>query len=487
MSEDYSLSFVMMFTKSCFEMTQREQFDSPPIKPIYTQMEPNDPIEYGSALVETDGKDKKDKLQTLATFRERFTHDHDLEIVVPEQTLPSNEAEAVESFFTKMMESRKKIMEEPTMFRFVEHGTTFRGFCIHAAHEKSVWHPTDTPMQVRPESNSLSKAVFHLFNWPKLHGPESYVLQVGEPPRCGWRGCGRFRMESDGWLVTVAEFEGTDGLVKKLAETGGYAITHVGQIERADGQTFSTEQLNGLIACLSDFFSLVLGRWSRPSLTVGFDNAGTRVFEHWGMHQTTTGHYAGGNSFFDRHHDEIFPALFPSFWRLWHDPIWREPLHKAIYWYISANNVGFGVNVDSALLFTQAALELFAWTYCVLDKKAVSEKAFAPRGGLTASDKLTLLMSLLGISSSIPPELKSLHSRPGKPWSDSMHAITDLRNGLVHPKENGPLPAKAYFEAWKLSLWYLDLIFLKLLGYHGKYSNRLTTRFVGQVEDVPWK
>lgn len=28
---------------------------------------------------------------------------------------------------------------------------------------------------------------------------------------------------------------------------------------------------------------------------------------------------------------------------------------KAIYWYIGANNVGFGVNVDSALLFTQAA------------------------------------------------------------------------------------------------------------------------------------
>ena len=82
---------------------------------------------------------------------------------------------------------------------------------------------------------------------------------------------------------------------------------------------------------------------------------------------------------------------------------------------------------------------------------------------------------------------KSLHSRPGKPWSDSMHAITDLRNGLVHPKENGPLPANAYFEAWELSLWYLDLIFLRLLKFEGKYSNRLKQRFVGHVEDVPWK
>ena len=467
-------------------MTQREQFESSPIKPIYSQTAPNEPIEYGTAIIESIGKGGNGNLQAQATFREKFSHDHDLEIAVPEQPPPANGAEATESFFTNMIESRKRIMYEPTMFRLVEHGTTFKGFCTFTGSEESVWHPNETPIQVRPESNSISKAVFHIFNWPKLHGPESYVLLTGEPPRCGGRGCGRFRMESDGWLVTVAEFEGTDGLVKKLAETGGYAITHVGQIERADGQTFSTEQLNGLIACLSDFFSLVAGRWSRPTLTVGFDDTGARVFEHWGMHQTTTGHYAGGNSFFDRQHDEIFPALFPSFWRLWHEPLWHEPLHKAIYWYISANNVGFGVNVDSALLFTQAALELLAWTYCVLDKKAVSEKAFAPRGGLTASDKLTLLTSLLCISNSIPSELKSLHSRPGKPWSDSMHAITDLRNGLVHPKESGPLPPMAFFEAWKLSLWYLDLIFLKLMNFQGKYSNRLKQRFVGQVEDVPW-
>ena len=68
-----------------------------------------------------------------------------------------------------------------------------------------------------------------------------------------------------------------------------------------------------------------------------------------------------------------------------------------------------------------------------------------------------------------------------------MHAITDLRNGLVYPKGNGPLPEKAYYEAWKLSLGYLDLIFLRLMEYEGQYSNRLTARFVGTVEDVPWK
>lgn len=467
-------------------MKKRDQYDSPPIAPIYSQAEPNDPIEYGSATIETAGNGGNDNLQARATFREKFSHEHDFEMTVPEPTAQAAEANDGASFFTNMLQAQTRILEERKRFQFAEHGTAFEAFCVHAAHDKAIYRPAQTPMQLRPPSNSIAKAVFHLFNWPDLSGPDSYVLQIGTPPHCGWRACGRFRMECDGWSITVAEFKNTDGLVKKLKETGGYAITHVGQIERRDGQTFSTEQLDKLLDCLGCFFSFVLGRWSRPSLTVGFDEVGDRVFEHWGMHQTTIGHYSGGNSFFDRRHDAIFQSLFPGFWQRWNDSLWHRPLSEAIYWYIGANNVGFGVNVDSALLFTQAALELLAWTYCVLDKKAVSEKAFAPRGGLTASDKLTLLTSLLGISSQIPAQLKSLNARPGKPWNDSMHAITDLRNGLVHPKERGTLPGNTYNEAWKLSLWYIDLILLRLCNHSGMYSNRLANRYVGEVEDVPW-
>lgn len=467
-------------------MSQREQFDSPPIKPIYSQTAPNEPIEYGTSVIETVEKGGSGNLQTQATFREKFSHDHRLEFTVMERAVSSDDADGMREIIRIMSQAPNKIMEKG-QFRFVDHGTKFQAFCVRASSDKSVYHPAQTPMQVRPPSSSMTRAIFHLFNWPEVSGPDDFILRTGKAPYHGARVCGRFRLEYSNWLITVAEFEETNGVMKSLEETGGYAITHVGQIEHTDGQTFSTEELNRVISCLSDFLSLVLGRWSPPSMTVGFDNAESRVFEHWGMHRTTTGSYVGGNSFFDRQHAEIFSELFPAFWSLWHDQLWGKPLHKAIYWYIGANNVGFGVNVDSALLFAQAALELLAWTYCVLDKKAVSERAFGPRGGLTASDKLTLLTSLLGISNSIPTELKSLHSRPGKTWSDSMHAITDLRNGLVHPKENGPLPANAYFEAWKLSLWYLDLIFLRLLKFEGRYSNRLKQRYVGQVEDVPWK
>lgn len=39
---------------------------------------------------------------------------------------------------------------------------------------------------------------------------------------------------------------------------------------------------------------------------------------------------------------------------------------------------------------------------------------------------------------------------------------------------------------WSLGLWALELCLLRLFGYRGKYSNRITQRYTGEVEDVPW-
>jgi hypothetical protein len=181
----------------------------------------------------------------------------------------------------------------------------------------------------------------------------------------------------------------------------------------------------------------------------------------------------------------MFSDLFPAFVELWSQPCWKDQLRKVVYWYVNANTTGGGVNVDSGLLFTQAALELLAWTYCVNDKKVVSEKPFGPRGGLSAMDKLSLLVGLLGLPLDIPKGLSALHGRRGRKYRNSMDAITDLRNGLVHPTGSGSVAHNSYLEAWMLSLWYVEVVILKLCNYSGKYSNRLVERHVGEVESLP--
>ena len=82
--------------------------------------------------------------------------------------------------------------------------------------------------------------------------------------------------------------------------------------------------------------------------------------------------------------------------------------------------------------------------------------------------------------------MRALHAQRGKKWLDGAEAITEIRNAIVHPSKELNLPDGAYCDAWRLSLWYLDLVFLRLLGHEGEYGNRLSKRSVGEVETVPW-
>jgi hypothetical protein len=107
---------------------------------------------------------------------------------------------------------------------------------------------------------------------------------------------------------------------------------------------------------------------------------------------------------------------------------------------------------------------------------------------LLASDKFRIIFSSLGIPLEIPketPEIDKLAKNFN--WLDAPHALTEIRNSLVHPehKKRGQIDS-AYYEAWNLGLWYLEMGLLAVCGYSGTYGNRLKQRYVGQVENVPW-
>lgn len=63
--------------------------------------------------------------------------------------------------------------------------------------------------------------------------------------------------------------------------------------------------------------------------------------------------------------------------------------------------------------------------------------------------------------------------------------MTDIRNELVHPVSKKQV-ADCFFDAWKLSLWYLELSVLALCGYDDAYTSRLTAKYVTESEKVPW-
>ena len=172
------------------------------------------------------------------------------------------------------------------------------------------------------------------------------------------------------------------------------AITHVGRIERADAAEFSTEQLDDFLLCLSHYLSFGLGRWSGPSLPIGFDVNGHRVFEQWGLPRVAGGPWSGSFSWFDQHHAEMLSRAFPGFLALWESGSWRDALSKALYWYLAANEPSSRIGMDSGLILAQAALVGVSWSYCVTERKMLSAAAFKQRG-LSAASNFVFLHLLL--------------------------------------------------------------------------------------------
>ncbi|MCX7428007.1 MAG: hypothetical protein NTW96_20555 [Planctomycetia bacterium] len=454
-------------------MSDHVELSKPLIAPVYSQTEANQPIALGREAVEFEHEGTT--YRKTADVRMRFVPDSRLQFIVPSE-------DKNPLLGMRLISSPRDDLK----LTLTDRSIPFDGFvaAVGDKHGGIVFSPKQSAITVTPPSSAISTAKFHLFNFPEFRAPEDYFLQTGEPPLQGSMVCGCVVLKTDDWRITVAATDRTSDLVEGLRAQGGYALTHVGQIVREDKTTFASEQLDDVLSCLHYFLSFVLGRWAGLSLPIGFDRDGKRVFEWWGMGRCAAGRWNASCSWWDTLYGQWLSEVFRGFVSLWKKPLWRQPLTHVLYWYVQACDPSVRIGVDTGLVLAQAALELLAWTYCVQERKMVSAAAFK-RGKLAAADKLRLLASSLNIPREIPSHLSALYHRQGKPWDDTMHAITSIRNSLVHPDSQLSVPDSSFYEARNLSLWYIDLVLLHLCGYSGKYSNRLA-RGVRTVDFVPW-
>lgn len=341
------------------------------------------------------------------------------------------------------------------------------------------WRPKSEPLiGVGNATTSIQRLVFHLFNFKDIigmrrtwgkNGPDKQAIEHVD-------------LSDNSWRVELRSLVKTRDHFEKLRAEGGYGLTHIGWLKRPDESFFSGEEAEEELQALRFFLSFAGGMWCNPICAVGFDNSNTRVWELWSSPKEP---WHSTISWFDPHHCEQIAGLFPGFMKHWEDQNWREAFHEVIYWYLNANNSSRGI--DAGIILTQAAIERLSYEYAVLYRKLIEAKGFKD---LRASDKFRLLFSSLDIPIDIStntPLLGKLAKQFN--WLDAPHAMTEVRNSLVHPehKRHGQF-GSVMFETWNLGLWYLELALLRICGYSGTYSNRLVvSRWVGQVEDVPWK
>lgn len=329
--------------------------------------------------------------------------------------------------------------------------------------------PNREPVSIHRTAKRLSSLEFGVLNFPDfLQGQDKKVV-VGAQ----WRVLGSVLLQAGGWEIEITAVPTLSDIEKKLKDEGGYAVTHTGTVRRFDGGDFAVQDVEPLLSALRLFLSFARGTYCGLTLVVGKDCDGESAWERWGTHRVTEWSNPPP-SWFDRMNGYILAEVFPGFWKLWQD---QEQLARMVVdLYLNANLGSHGVGHDGGLILAQVALE------------RLSNKESGPRGKRIARAlrKMGISGAALHISTESCPELAAYNERKHA-WKHGPHALVELRNNIVHPRDKyHNLPQMAYYEVWNLAQWYLELILLKLSGYEGSYGNRLTQKWVGEVEPVPW-
>lgn len=343
--------------------------------------------------------------------------------------------------------------------------------------EKLDWHSEFEPVELdgmHPETSVA--AILHLFNFPNFRGGQH---QATAAPA----GCALLVLESEEWRISLQSLpdNATHQAWKRIKDEGGCFLTHLMKMERKDGEPFSGEDASEQCHLLENFLSFIKGGKCAPVCGVGLDAAGATTWKTFASPHAGKPPYSWFNPFKASQAELLFP-LFAKRWQQ-HSGEWKDCLRTAIYWYTQANTSGGSPSIDAAIILAQSALERLAHHHLVVDKKMISPEGL---DRLKTSDRLRLLFSSLGIPveiSAATPEVQKAASN--FKWLDAPHAMTDIRNELVHPVSKKQV-ASCFFEAWKLSLWYLELSVLALCGYDDTYVNRLTATYVTDSENVPW-
>jgi hypothetical protein len=311
--------------------------------------------------------------------------------------------------------------------------------------------------------------VFHVANFPHYTG----APVVG---RTGSISASRVEITAAGWSLQLDGREELKDIVKAVSQSGGYAVTHVGQLERSDGGLFDSDDATHVLDALGDLLSFASGARGQPFLLIGYDARGRAIWRTWEAPAATP--WADRLSWFAPDDPTGLNRAFAGLMTKWADPHRREVFRRVVYLLTEANRRG----IEPALIVAQAALEILAWQILVNEAKALSREGF---DGLPAADMLRLLLSTSGIPLDIPADLTNLVAfAKAKSTLDGPQTVTLIRNSWVHPPKKAFSPGGPEIgEAWLLSLWYIDLVALRWLGFSGDYSARVRR---GTVESVPW-
>jgi hypothetical protein len=332
---------------------------------------------------------------------------------------------------------------------------------------------------VKGSGNDLAHLGFQVVNFSAFLTPGPHQSpQFGNPPMVA-------ELAWNGWRIRLSAVDGAEQIFKTLKETGGYAFTHVGRLDRTDGSPFNAQDADKVLGAVNRFLGFARGAASNLAVRWGVDASETLVFEQWVS--PVVDPWKGGDNWFDEHHGNLLSEIFPAFATAHADPDTWEALSLALHWYRKANMRDGGM--EGAIILGLTSLDLLGAMIVVDKTSSISASKY---DNLPHGEKLRALLGVLQVAPVFPARSAELATFAAtQNWTDTAQALAEIRHGYVHAnrkRRRVVLSATnlATFWAWQLSLWYQEMALLFLLDHRGQYRNRMTAGWLGEVETVPW-
>jgi len=314
----------------------------------------------------------------------------------------------------------------------------------------------------------------------------------GEPVRYqnnDSKGATRNRMvlENDDYKIILDKDLNFKNKESSLNATGGYHLLYSGELTKNKG-SLALNEVADVFQCLSNFLSFLNGRRTSPLFRQGVvedevlwcDYSSYFVDMHksvsaWPQQQGLSG----------------LNDLWRRFSKLWKEESNKDFLISAIHWYVEANSLsGF---TEGSIVMAQTALELI-YNWLIVEKNRFLKGKDAE--GISAANKIRLLLAQLRLDSKVPSTMTNLYSYVDSRKQEELDGpeiFVQIRNAIIHSQEEkrkkiGKLPYMVKYEALQISIWYIELSLLYILGFSEKYHNRCSgTMWAGAGEEyVPW-
>ncbi|CAD5985178.1 hypothetical protein [Planktothrix agardhii] len=321
---------------------------------------------------------------------------------------------------------------------------------------------------IKGYTDELASVVFYITNFPcfDISNSEDEDEDYNDWLFFNLSNSNRFTFKNNNWRITLGNLDYNYEFQQILEAEGGYGITHICKIDKLDNSSFSLEEVYPQIEAFCYYLSFARGLWIAPILVSGFNVQGDQVFEEWRTPLIKADSWEKSYVWPDILFSTEIVQTFSGFMEKWEDNNWQEVIKNSIQWYIESLKVATFPN--TSIILIQAALEKIAWTF-LNSTNCISPSGFLK---LTFDDKIRLTLKYLGIEEIDLSECSNLEKiAKERNWLNSINAMNEIRNLIVHPKinksnNNIEISEKIMIETHNLAFSYLLKCLLKIFNYH---------------------